>query len=164
MSIKNIINSFVQDNPDIDINEININVDDILRDAKDTNLHLRGKTVDQINEELFTAVGNDTTFYDKLKNDYRLVNSIDELHIGKYVRWFILKKNGDEEILKLFTGAVVVKIIPTNNDNHKILCKMGSKYTNFIFENTIVFQKLSLHEIMILEFADNNTTVTPFAK
>ena len=152
MDIKNIIKSFIKDNPDIDENVINMNIDEIIKDANDTNKHLRNKTINDINNELLNAVGNDEIYYNKLKGEYRLVDDIETLHIGKYIRWFFLLKENNEETLKLMNGGFVVSISPTkNNDgNHKILCKVINKFFSFIFEDTIVFQKLSLQEIMIL--------------
>ena len=156
MDVRNIINSFIEDNPNIDKDEINININQILCESRNKNVHLYNKSINDINEELINAVHYNETFYDKLKNEYRLIDNIYDLHIGKYVRWFILQnKNTIDQTVKLSNGGFVININKNHNNNHRVLCKSGKIFINFIYEDTIVFQKLSLQEILILQFANN---------
>lgn len=162
MSIKQIIKSFINTNSNnIDINidlDLNSFINEILNKYKNTNNYLNNKNLIDVNNELLYILNNNELFYNKLKNNYRLVNNIQDLYVGKYIRWFILIKNNNIENLKLSKGGFVINIKLNYDNNHKILCKIGKNYINIIFENTIVFQKLSLEEIIILELNNNITT------
>lgn len=159
MNINSIISQFKLENPDIDTDDIQFNIDEILSEAHNTNSHLLGKTLNDLNVELFNAVGKDEVIYEKLKNNYRLVNGINDLHIGKYIRWLSLKDDDNgEEILILKPGATVVSITESsasNNNKNIILCRIGRYIISVNYDDTIVFQKLTFQELMVLDLGGN---------
>ena len=89
--------------------------------------------------------------------DYRLVESVDEIHIGKYVRW--IKGQGD-----LYLGGVVVRVdhddscieeikiesIGGHLDRVIVFNKYAHRWFQFHFEECITFQKLSRQEKLII--------------
>jgi hypothetical protein len=149
------ISQFILDNPDIDTDDIQLNVDELLNDARDTNAHLQGKTLNDVNAELFDAVGQDEAIYEKLKNRYRLVNDINDLHTGKYIRWLSLKVDDNgEDTLILKPGGLVVSITESSESNgnkNQIMCRIGKYIISVKYDDTIVFQKLSFQELMVLD-------------
>jgi hypothetical protein len=176
---KQIIDSFIKENSDIDPNEININVNEIMNDAANSNEHLYNKTINELNAEIFEAVGQDNYFYEKLKNNYRLINDIEDLHIGKYIRWFKFSKTevdeNNEPKLVLSNGAIFIGFetiisddssddgddgdsIDTKNESstilkqHRVKCRIRNFSYSFLFEDTIIFQKLSMQELIVLQF------------
>jgi hypothetical protein len=159
MSIKNIIKSLIDKELKFNSEDKQFHINQILNKSKNTNNHLCDKSALSINNELFNLVG-DSIFFNKLKDQYRLINDIEELHIGKYIRWFSLNINDDNiEKLKLSNGGFVVNIKLNINNNNIILCKFANRLINIIYEDTIVFQKLSFQEMIILNIND----ITPLA-
>jgi hypothetical protein len=170
----------------LDPAEIDIDIAGIMEDANNDTPFLQGKTMATINAELFTAVGEDEENYSKLKDKYHLVTTIDELRIGRYIRWFVLVQipspndddgDGGEGVgsgssgdgadtetetdeLVLRKGGFAINIKTVEPNKNKILCKIGRYYITFNFEDTIVFQKLSIPEIMVLEFM-NEASLLP---
>jgi hypothetical protein len=168
-SFKKIIKSFINENPDIDKDEIKLNVNEIMVDAINSNKHLYNKTVDEINAELFEGVYNDDFFYQKMKNNYRIINNVDELHNGKYIRWFKFSKTevdeNNEAKLVLSNGGIfngydkIAETVPSPViSRHRIKCRIHNFFHSFIFEETIVFQKLALQELIMLQFGGGGVT------
>jgi hypothetical protein len=91
---------------------------------------------------------NDLVTLNKKLKSYRVINEINDLRFGSYVRWISLK---NPESIKLTNGGIVCDIIAINKDIH-IKCK---NKMNFIFQiklsEIILFQKLSEQEEIILK-------------
>lgn len=87
------------------------------------------------------------TLHKQLKS-YRLINNIDDLRFGSYVRWISLK---NPEIIKLTNGGIVCDMKIIQDDLH-IKCK---NRMNQLFQiklsEVILFQKLSEQEQVILK-------------
>jgi hypothetical protein len=79
---------------------------------------------------------------------YRLINNVDDLRFGSYVRWISLK---NPEIIKLTNGGIVCDMKIIQDDLH-IKCK---NRMNQLFQiklsEVILFQKLSEQEQVILK-------------
>ena len=86
-------------------------------------------------------------FHKQLKS-YRLINNVDDLRFGSYVRWISLK---NPEVIKLTNGGIVCDMKIIQDDLH-IKCK---NRMNQIFQiklsEIILFQKLSEQEQVILK-------------
>lgn len=94
-------------------------------------------------------IKNNETYIDyinKLK-DYKYVDEIDEIHIGRYIRW-INKYN------KLTKGAFIADIY-YKNDNIYILCKKYKYLFSINFNECYIFQKYNNSEILIFELLNH---------
>ena len=84
----------------------------------------------------------------KQLKSYRLVNTIDDLRFGSYIRWISLK---NPENIKLTNGGIVCDIKAIKEDIH-VKCK---NKMNIIFQinlsEVLLFQKLSEQEQIILK-------------
>jgi hypothetical protein len=84
----------------------------------------------------------------KQLKSYRLVNTIDDLRFGSYIRWISLK---NPENIKLTNGGIVCDIKAIKEDIH-VKCK---NKMNLIFQinlsEVLLFQKLSEQEQIILK-------------
>ena len=78
---------------------------------------------------------------------YRLVDNIDDLRYGSYIRWILLK---DPANIKLTNGGVVCDMKAIKDDIH-IKCKNRINYMFQVKMNEAhIFQKLSEQEQVIL--------------
>jgi len=84
----------------------------------------------------------------KQLKSYRVVNEINDLRFGSYIRWISLK---NPETIKLTNGGIICDIKAIKEDIH-IKCK---NKMNFLFQikmsEVLVFQKLSEQEQVILK-------------
>jgi hypothetical protein len=91
---------------------------------------------------------NELTYLHKQLKSYRLVNDMNDLRFGSYVRWISLK---NPEEIKLTNGGIVCDMKIINEELH-IKCK---NKMNRIFQikisEVILFQKLSEQEQIILK-------------
>jgi hypothetical protein len=79
---------------------------------------------------------------------YHVVKKIEDVVIGRYIRWLMIGKDG---MMKLSNGGFVVGIKENVNGDMNILCRNGVR--NFIqcrFELDKIFQQLSKEEMMVL--------------
>lgn len=90
--------------------------------------------------------------HEKLK-EYRFISELKDLNYGSYVRWI----NLENEDIKLSKGGVVCNINIIDNDDIIIKCKGPNVkiFYNFSFTKSLVFQKLSDQEKIILLALDN---------
>jgi len=91
---------------------------------------------------------NELTYLHKQLKSYRLVNDMNDLRFGSYVRWISLK---NPEEIKLTNGGIVCDMKVINEDLHiKCKNKMNRLFQIKISE-VILFQKLSEQEQIILK-------------
>ena len=87
----------------------------------------------------------------KLLN-YRLVDEIQDIELGNYIRWISIKEDVKE--IKLTTGGHIISL-EIEDDGVHIKCK--NRYNN-IFEirldENIIFQKLTNEEEVLLKVLD----------
>ena len=90
------------------------------------------------------------TFHKKLKY-YRYCTDMSDLQYGFYIRWIPLK---DPNNLYLTNGGLLCDMKIINNQIH-IICKNNrNRIIQFKFDETIIFQKLSPQEKIILSVLD----------
>lgn len=77
---------------------------------------------------------------------YRFVDEIYQLHRGKHVRW--LRHTGATPA-RLTNGGIVVDVKFQENGVH-ILCKTGSRFSQYKFDDCFTYQKISDEEWLIL--------------
>tara|TARA_B100001057_G_scaffold338156_1_gene338954 strand:- start:443 stop:877 length:435 start_codon:yes stop_codon:yes gene_type:complete len=90
------------------------------------------------------------SYHKKLK-DYRLIEDIDDITYGNYIRWFNIK---EPDNIKLTNGAHIcdIKICDTGTI---ITCKNRyNQIFSLILDECIVFQKLNREELILLSVID----------
>lgn len=89
----------------------------------------------------------------KLK-DYRFIDELKDLIIGRYIRWINI---GDNENLNLKNGGIICNIeIDDLKDKINIICK--NRFNNFFqlnFANSLIFQKITNQELIVLLALEN---------
>jgi hypothetical protein len=73
--------------------------------------------------------------------DYQLIHELHEIKEGRYIKWFKLSD-------KKWRSGFVLKV-EIEEDGARILSKKGNYVLTCIFDESIVYQKLSLDERLI---------------
>jgi len=94
---------------------------------------------------------NEIKEYYKLLKEYRYVDEIDELRYGSYIRWFNIKD--PEATLTLLRGGFIADI--TNKNGINILCKNRNKFFTIKMERSVIFQKNTNQEKLLIEILDH---------
>jgi hypothetical protein len=90
------------------------------------------------------------TLHTKLKK-YRVVDNIDEIHYGRYIRWIKLT---DPTNIKLTNGGIICDILILDNGVH-IRCKNNmNRIFELIMDQCLVFQRITNQEQVILSVMD----------
>ena len=112
---------------------------DKIQEHKDTvfnNLHIDNKMKDSFNRKL---------------KEYRVCHDMKDVQFGFYIRWIPLK---DPQNLYLTNGGLLCDMKIVNNQIH-IICKNNrNRIIQFKFDETVIFQKLSPQEKVILSVLD----------
>jgi len=90
--------------------------------------------------------------YKKIFNDYRYVDEVDELRIGSFIRYFVLKEDDDD--LKLARGGFIVDI-QASKENIIILCKNNGIFWKIKINNCVIFQKNTKQEEVLIKILDH---------
>ena len=87
------------------------------------------------------------TLHKKLKN-YKYCENVNDLDFGRYIRWISLR---NPEQLKLTNGGIICDLKVVDEELH-IVCKNNiNRIIQLNFNKSIVFQKLSNDEHIILQ-------------
>ena len=86
------------------------------------------------------------SYHSKLK-EYRLIEDIDDITYGNYIRWFNIK---DPNSIKLTNGAHVCDIKICETGTHIICKNRFNKLFRLIMDECIIFQKLNREEMILL--------------
>ena len=89
--------------------------------------------------------------YYKLLKEYRYVDEIDELRYGSYIRWINIKD--PDASLTLLRGGFIADI--TNKNGINILCKNRNKFFTIKMERSVIFQKNTSQEKLLIEILDH---------
>jgi hypothetical protein len=84
---------------------------------------------------------------DKL-SEYRYVDKICDLIRGKFIRWIRLSKNPAFPHNTLTKGGIVTDIKFLENGIHILVKNALHRFIQFKYDDCIVFQKLSLEELL----------------
>jgi hypothetical protein len=130
-----------------------IDIEQLLESIEsDKNDYLEGKTLGDINNDIYEKINTLTTSNEKKKEicnkliGYRQVDELHELHKGKHVRW-IRNTLGEPN---LTNGGIVIDIKFLDNGTH-VLCKNNlNRFIQYKFDDCATFQKLSSEEQLIL--------------
>lgn len=140
-----------------------INIDDlIIAIEDDKNEHLDNKTLDNIAEDKYKKLKKLNLEKEELKDmfsklsEYRYIDEIHQLHIGKHVRWIRTHDVKNSTInngkYNLTSGGIVVEIKFLDTGTHVMVLTKNPKKRciQYIFDNCITFQKMSTDEQLIL--------------
>jgi hypothetical protein len=117
---------------------------------KDKNQYLENKTNKIIREEIIKSLGRENERLAEKLNGYRFVDEVDQLHIGKFTRWIPRYENNP----KLAVGGFVTNIDYTDNGILLTVKTWQHQIMKVIFDNCLLYQKLSPDEKLILLAAD----------
>ena len=90
--------------------------------------------------------------YKDILDEYRYVDEVDELRIGSYIRYFVLKEK--ENYLKLMRGGFIVDII-ASKENIMILLKNNGIFWKIKINNCVIFQKNTKQEEILIKILDH---------
>jgi len=161
--------------PKIDVNEIltnamqdpslfsSLDIETLLDSIEnEKNDYLENKTMKMITSDIYEKV-NELTLEADAKLDfckkligYRYVDEVHELHKGKHVRWF-RKPTKHSFTNKLTNGGIVVDIKFLDNGTHVLCMNSKHRFIQFKFDNSIIFQKLSVEEQLLLMAYEHTT-------
>ncbi len=92
--------------------------------------------------------------YKDILEEYRYVDEVDELRIGSYIRYFVLKNEKGKEELKLMRGGFIADII-ASKENIIILCKNNNIFWKIKINNCVIFQKNTKQEEVLIKILDH---------
>jgi hypothetical protein len=95
---------------------------------------------------------NEIKQYRDILEEYRYVDEVDELRIGSYIRYFVLKEKENE--IKLMRGGFIVDII-ASKENIMILCKNNGIFWKIKINNCVIFQKNTKQEEVLIKILDH---------
>ena len=88
-------------------------------------------------------------------DEYRYITDVDSLRIGCYIRWINLRKIGDTTPEKMLTNGAVVCDWKLYDNGLHILCKTNNnRIIQIIFDENLIFQKLTNQEQVLLAVID----------
>lgn len=89
--------------------------------------------------------------YHKILKDYKYVDEIDELIIGRYIRWFNLN---DLDNHKLYNGLILTNI-EYKNQTIVLICKnFRNQFFNIKMNESLIFQKMTYKEQLLIQILD----------
>jgi hypothetical protein len=89
--------------------------------------------------------------YYKLLKEYRYVDELDELRYGSYIRWINISK--EPLTLTLLRGGFIADI--TNKNGINILCKNRNKFFTVKMDRSVIFQKNTSQEKLLIQILDH---------
>jgi hypothetical protein len=131
-----------------------VELEKIMDDIDKYKLHdLNTKIIKNRKNEILKQIlkDNELKEYRELLEDYRYVDEVDELRIGSYIRYFVLKEKEDE--IKLMRGGFIADII-ASKENIMILCKNNGIFWKIKINNCVIFQKNTKQEEVLIKILD----------
>lgn len=144
-------------------NNAKINITELLNLEKNTHHYLYDISLEIITQNIYNTI-NELPIESNKKHEickkltnYRYIDEIKDLHIGKHIRWIPRNKYP-----KLMPGGIVTNFKFTDSGTY-VLCKLAFNphSTNFVqinFDDMIIYQKLSTDEQLILAMNSYITT------
>ena len=132
-----------------------VELDKIMDDIDKYKLHDLNTEIIKIrkNEILKQILGDkELKHYKDILDEYRYVDEVDELRIGSYIRYFVLKEKENE--LKLMRGGFIVDII-ASKENIMILLKNNGIFWKIKINNCVIFQKNTKQEDVLIKILDH---------
>jgi hypothetical protein len=138
---------------------MSLNVEDLLKALdNDNNTGIAGLTTTKIKNEKNDILQKLQLSGKELKElharlkDYRYINELNDLQMGRYIRWIPL--NTETAEIKLTKGAFVVNTF-LNEDGACLLCRNTYRHPIVVkFDKVLIFQKLSEQEQILISAID----------
>ena len=109
------------------------------------------KEKNDILQKLQLSVKELKDLHTRLK-DYRYINELKDLQVGRYIRWIPL--NTETADIKLTKGAILVNVF-INDDGAVLVCNNTYKQPIIVkFDRVLIFQKLSEQEEILVAAID----------
>lgn len=132
-------------------------LDNIVEDIHKYKLeHLDSKIIKKLKYDILkkvTETKSELSHFYKLLNEYRYIDEVDEFRLGSYIRFFNLKK-AETNSLELMRGGFICDLKTTKNDI-LIVCKNGIRFFNIKMNESIIFQKNTKQEKILIEIIDH---------
>ncbi len=147
---------------DADITDIDVDIDDLLKKIEeDKNAYLENTTLVDIQDNILFALNSlkdikisaVNGIYARLTH-YRFVDELNEIHLGKYVRWIRKESQNEHGTYFLTLGGFVVDIIFTDTGTSILIKTADNQFFKYPFDGCLTFQKLSYDEQLILSLYD----------
>ena len=134
---------------------IDVTIEEIIQELDDKNLlYLSSSKIKELKNNILQKMylsRDELLHYHKVLKDYRFVDELDEIQMGKYVRWFNL---ANQENISLTNGGIVIDI-KDGKEDILIVCKNNrNRIYTFRLNQCIVFQKLSTQEKILIKIID----------
>lgn len=114
---------------------------------EETSFYLSELSITNVQKTIRRIVEQTTVDVEKTMNslaNYRFVDEIKDLHLGKHIRWIRIDSDS-----KLTNGGIVIKLSFLAKGTY-IYCKNGRTIMQYNFDDCYTFQKLSAEEHLIL--------------
>ena len=137
-----------------------IDSDELLKELQNKkNNYIENKTTKDMIEEIKQSIEDE--FGDELDKDkqkimiqklieYRHVDELDTLHIGKNTRW--IQKYKDE--IKVTNGGLLLNTIFTEDGINLVIKLWNGRINKIRFDDCLVYQKMNFGEQLILMVSD----------
>lgn len=119
------------------------------------NQDIQTKSLAQIAQENFDVLSELDLAHDTLQAycrklvDYEYTEDVDDLVLGKYVRWIRIPTSDLDADPKLVTGGKLMSVRFQDNGTFVVVFA-GNRVTQYRFDHFLTFQKLSEEEQLIL--------------
>lgn len=147
------------DNDDLDINALLNAVNNVSDDAVlSTSLTDIDNQITEALKELGLSPPQQKDFKTKLQG-YRLITDIDELAYGAYTKIIKLKIDPHNDILAVKNAGFMTSLNDVYSNEYKrtrvlLKCRLGRHFSNFVFEECLVFQKLNHDDMLVMGLVD----------
>ena len=128
-------------------------LEEVMEEIKKYNIQ-DSKTIKQSKIDILKEILDDASEmkeYYKLLKEYRYVDELDELRYGSYIRWINISK--DPISLTLLRGGFIADI--TNKNGINILCKNRNKFFTIKMDRSVIFQKNTSQEKLLIQILDH---------
>jgi hypothetical protein len=139
----------VQNDPDMKIDPTWIDtwLENIAKKEEIYN-YLENKTTQSVQQEKHEILSKlpESEKWSKSLYMYRLVNDLQDLRLGSYIRWIRRMENGD---WSLTNGGILLQIKFLKNGTY-LVCKSGLKMMQYELDKCKTFQKMTAEEWIVL--------------
>jgi len=145
---------------DLDVKKLLESLENVKND------YLENKTIDSITKEIYNKLNKlhlpteKIMNYCKLLQEYRFVDNISELHVGKHIHCIRNEKKEDGKDQIMF-GGIVFNINFKDYGIYIVIRNPAYKFYQIKYDNFFIFQKMTLHEHLILLAQDQGTYGSP---
>ena len=117
-------------------------------------LELNSSKIKEYKNNILQKIGfnrSELKHYHKVLKDYKYIDELDELKMGRYLRWVNLTKL---ENIKLYNGGFLINIEYQNN-NIILLCKNATnKLFSIKMSDVVIFQKFITEDLLLIKILD----------